>query len=201
VDHNGRGVPARTKEWIEQLRNAPAWEDVWISLDPAAPLLATGRDIKNRKQYRYSTEWRAHRDDRKYRRIIEFGTTLGKIRRRALADLRLPGLSRRKVLGAIVRLLDRTAIRVGNEEYKKNNNSYGLATLQDDHVTIRGNTITFQFVGKRAKEHRGGGADPGARVTGLTPDEVKVLGCLKRRLSRDANTVSLRMAGGRKDRR
>ena len=150
----GRRVrrPAELKR-IAQLAIPPAWTDVWICPDPRGHLQATGRDARGRKQYRYHPDWRATRDETKYDRMLDFAAALPKIRARTAADLAQPGLTREKVLATVVQLLERSGIRVGNEEYVKANGSFGLTTLQDKHVAVRGSTLRFQFRGKSGKRH------------------------------------------------
>ena len=138
---------------IKHLAIPPAWTDVWICTDPRGHLQATGRDAKGRKQYRYHERFRAMRDETKYERILEFAHTLPKIRARVDADLRSAKLTRERVLAAIVRLLELTLIRVGNEEYAKANASYGLTTLREKHVAVDGSLVRFRFNGKSGKAH------------------------------------------------
>src|SRR3982751_459694 len=133
---------------INALAIPPAWTDVWICPDPRGHLQATGRDARGRKQYRYHPDWRQERDSTKSARMIEFGRALPRLRRAIATDLRLPGLPRRKVLATIVKLLETTFIRVGNEEYARQNHSFGLTTLQDRHVAIRRAEVRFHFRGK-----------------------------------------------------
>ena len=138
---------------IHRLAIPPAWTDVWIATDPRGHLQATGRDAKRRKQYRYHERFREVRDETKYERMLEFARLLPRIRRRVDRDLRRPELAREKVLATIVRLLERTLIRVGNEEYARANRSYGLTTLRDKHVDVEGAHVRFRFRGKSGKEH------------------------------------------------
>ncbi|HEY2804946.1 MAG TPA: hypothetical protein VGI92_03720 [Gemmatimonadales bacterium] len=138
---------------IRALVIPPAWTGVWISPDPDGHLQATGRDARGRKQYRYHRRWRGVRDETKYERMLLFGQALPRLRRRVRADLALDGLPREKVLGIVVRLLETTLIRVGNDEYARTNKSFGLTTLQDRHVKISGSRITFRFRGKAGKSH------------------------------------------------
>jgi DNA topoisomerase-1 len=138
---------------IKSLVIPPAWEDVWISTDPRGHLQATGRDARGRKQYRYHPKWRVVRDETKYDRMIGFAQALPVIRRRTAADLRKPALTREKVLGLVVQLLEKTLIRVGNDEYAKQNRSFGLTTLRDGHVDVRGGRVRFSFRGKSGVEH------------------------------------------------
>jgi DNA topoisomerase-1 len=139
---------------IESLAVPPAWTDVWICRSPHGHLQATGRDARGRKQYRYHPRWRAVRDEAKYERMIAFGKRLPRIRRRLSKDLALPGLPREKVLAAVVRLLETTAFRVGNEEYARENSSFGLTTMRDRHVDVEGPVLRFEFRGKGGKLHR-----------------------------------------------
>jgi DNA topoisomerase I len=139
---------------IRALAVPPAWTDVWICVDPRGHIQATGRDARRRKQYRYHARWREVRDETKYGRMVAFGQVLPEVRRRVSADLRKDGLPRAKVLAAVVRLLETTLIRVGNEEYAKENRSYGLTTLRDRHVKVRGNVLRFEFVGKGGQRRR-----------------------------------------------
>ena len=133
---------------IQSLAIPPAYTDVWICPAANGHLQATGRDARQRKQYRYHPRWREVRDGSKYGRIIEFARALPKLRKQLARDLRRPGLPLAKVVAAIVSLLEQTLIRVGNEEYARTNGSYGLSTLRDRHVRIHGGTIHFQFKGK-----------------------------------------------------
>jgi DNA topoisomerase-1 len=149
------GKPVRdadTQQRIRSLAIPPAWRDVWICPNPSGHLQATGLDARGRKQYRYHPRWREVRDETKYDKLILFGRTLPRIRRRTGRDLARPGLPREKVLAAIVRLLETTLIRVGNEEYARDNRSFGLTTLRDRHVDVSGGTIHFEFRGKSGVE-------------------------------------------------
>src|SRR5437867_4599778 len=138
---------------IKRLAIPPAWADVWICPSPSGHIQATGRDARRRKQYRYHERWREQRDDNKFDRLAEFARTLPKMRRRVAQDIRLPGLPRRKVLATIVRLLERTFIRIGNEEYARENRSFGLTTLENRHVKVRGAEVRFRFRGKSKRPH------------------------------------------------
>jgi DNA topoisomerase-1 len=131
----------------------PAWTDVWICADPRGHLQATGRDARGRKQYRYHPEWRAVRDEVKYGRLLAFAEALPRIRMRNASDLRKNGLPREKVLAAVVQLLEKTLIRVGNEEYARDNGSVGMTTMRDRHVQVRGSTLRFEFRGKSKIDH------------------------------------------------
>jgi DNA topoisomerase-1 len=138
---------------IRTLAIPPAWIDVWICPAANGHLQATGRDARGRKQYRYHPRWREAQDQNKYERIIAFAKTLPKIRRAVARHLRKRGLPREKVLAAAVKLLEATLIRVGNDEYAHDNHSFGLTTMHDEHVKIRGATIRFDFRGKHGIEH------------------------------------------------
>jgi DNA topoisomerase-1 len=144
---------AATLERIRKLVIPPAWTGVWICTDPRGHLQATGRDARGRKQYRYHPRWRQVRDETKYDRLIGFAQSLPAIRRRTAEDLGLVGLPREKVLAAVVQLLEKTLIRVGNDEYAKQNRSYGLTTLRDGHVEVTGARLRFAFRGKSGVEH------------------------------------------------
>ncbi len=138
---------------IRKLAVPPAWTDVWICRDARGHLQATGRDVKGRKQYRYHVDWRACRDETKYDRMQAFAAALPAIRQRTDADLSRPGLPREKVLATVVQLLEKSLIRVGNEEYARENHSFGLTTLQDKHVEVKGSTLRFEFKGKSGVRH------------------------------------------------
>lgn len=138
---------------IRSLAIPPAWTDVWICMLDNGHLQATGRDAKKRKQYRYHPRWRALRDEVKYERMISFGQALPEIRRRVDAALRLPGLPRDKVLATAVYLLQATMMRIGNEEYARANQSFGLTTLRARHVRIDGRAVQFRFRGKSGVFH------------------------------------------------
>jgi DNA topoisomerase-1 len=138
---------------IKALAIPPAWTDVWICPRPDGHIQATGRDERGRKQYRYHARWRLVRDEAKYGRTLAFGRALTKIRRATERDLKLPGLPRRKVLAAVVRLLETTLIRVGNDEYARTNGSFGLTTMRDRHAHIQGATVEFRFRGKSGIQH------------------------------------------------
>ena len=138
---------------IRSLAIPPAWEKVWICPLANGHIQATGRDVKGRKQYRYHPRWRVVRDETKFGRMIEFATALPKIRAQIEVHLALSGLPREKVLATIVRLLEVTCIRVGNEEYARTNKSYGLTTLRNRHVDVSGSSVRFRFRGKSGKAH------------------------------------------------
>ena len=145
---------AATLERIRSLAIPPAWTEVWICGDERGHLQATGRDARGRKQYRYHPRWRETRDADKFDHLLEFARALPRIRRHSRADAALPGLPRRKVLAAIVQLLERTCIRVGNERYAEQNDSFGLTTMRNRHVRVKGARMEFQFRGKSGKFHR-----------------------------------------------
>jgi DNA topoisomerase I len=154
LDAAGQAVRDRTTlKRIFALVIPPAWKNVWICSDALGHLQATGRDARGRKQSRYHPRWRAVRDETKYERMLVFGGALPAMRARLEDDLALPGLPREKVLAAVVRLMERTLIRVGNEEYARENNSYGLTTMRDKHVQIKGSRLKFNFRGKSGKLH------------------------------------------------
>jgi DNA topoisomerase I len=144
---------ASTLSRIRSLAIPPAWTDVWICPAANGHLQATGRDDRGRKQHRYHPEWRRARDATKYHRMVAFARALPRLRRRVEKDLARPGLPRRKVLAAVVRLLETTLIRVGNEEYARDNHSFGLTTLKDRHAEIEGAHVCFHFRGKSGIEH------------------------------------------------
>ena len=154
VDAEGHAVkdPA-TLARIKSLAIPPAWEDVWICMHPLGHLQATGRDARGRKQYRYHPKWRTVRDESKYERMLDFGKALPSIRSQVELALKLPGLPREKVLATIVHLLEATMIRIGNEEYARENKSFGLTTLRDRHVRLDGSTVRFRFRGKSGVQH------------------------------------------------
>jgi DNA topoisomerase-1 len=138
---------------LNALAIPPAWTDVWICPDPRGHLQATARDARGRKQYRYHPAYRAARDESKFRRMLEFSEVLPQLRQRVERDLRARGLTRRKLLATVVRLLDKTLIRVGNDEYARTNRSFGLTTLRQRHVEVRGATLRFTFRGKSGVPH------------------------------------------------
>lgn len=139
---------------ISSLVLPPAWEDVWICTLPNGHLQATGKDAKNRKQYRYHPLWNQLRSTTKFYRMLELGKVLPAIRKKVQKDLMLPGLSKNKVLAAVISLMEKTGIRIGNEFYEKLYGSFGLTTLKDKHVNINGKTVKFAFRGKKGVEHQ-----------------------------------------------
>lgn len=150
------GKKVRDEETLRRIATLvipPAWTDVWISTHPEGHIQATGRDAKGRKQYRYHPRWRSVRDENKYGRMMQFGKALPKIRARVDADLDRSGLPREKVLATVVRLLETTLIRVGNEEYAQVNHSYGLTTMRDRHVAVSEKSVRFGFRGKSGVHH------------------------------------------------
>jgi DNA topoisomerase I len=136
---------------IKSIVIPPAWTDVWICPNARGHLQATGRDARERKQYRYHPRWRTVRDETKFGRMLDFGRALPAIRERIEADLALPGLPRQKVLATVARLLEATLIRVGNLEYARENGSYGLTTMRDQHVNVFGSRLRFRFRAKGGK--------------------------------------------------
>lgn len=170
------GIPGYSRQWVDgqycyfdadgrPLRNAaelerigklaipPAYTEVWISPYKNSHLQATGRDARGRKQYRYHLAWREQRDATKYNRMLAFGRVLPKLRRRVQRDLARKTLGREKVLAVVVSLLENTLIRVGNDEYARTNQSYGLTTLRRRHVEIAGSRLVFRFRGKSRQQH------------------------------------------------
>lgn len=145
---------------LNALAIPPAWTEVWICPDPDGHIQATARDARGRKQYRYHPSYREARDRSKFRRMLEFSEVLPAARERVERDLRGPDLGRRQLLAAVVRLLDRTLIRVGNDEYVRENRSYGLTTLRRRHVRVDGALLRFSFRGKSGVEHSVALADP-----------------------------------------
>ncbi|HEX6655190.1 MAG TPA: DNA topoisomerase IB, partial [Candidatus Limnocylindria bacterium] len=145
------GNPVRDRETLDRIKGLaipPAWTDVWICRSARGHLQATGRDARGRKQYRYHPRWRAQRDEVKFGRVLAFGKALPAIRQRVDRDLRRPGLPRERVLAAVVRLLEKSLIRVGNPEYVRDNRSFGLTTLRDRHAEVGSTRIRFRFRGK-----------------------------------------------------
>lgn len=148
------GGPVRDAATLQRIRSLaipPAWTQVWICPHPNGHIQATGRDQKSRKQYRYHPRWREVRDAAKYEHMVEFAKALPAIRARVDADMRLPGLPREKVLATVVHLLETTLIRVGNDDYAKQNRSYGLTTLRSRHVAVDGAELRFTFKGKSGR--------------------------------------------------
>lgn len=143
-----------TLKRIKSLAIPPAWTEVWICPQANGHLQATGRDARGRKQYRYHAKWREVRDEVKYERMIKFGKALPQIRKEVDRALGLPGLPREKMLATIVYLLEATMMRIGNDEYARENKSYGLTTLRNRHVKIDGSAVEFSFRGKSGVFHK-----------------------------------------------
>ncbi|MGH8708646.1 MAG: DNA topoisomerase IB [Burkholderiales bacterium] len=155
-----RITDAATRKRLNALAIPPAWTDVWICPDPGGHIQATARDARGRKQYRYHLSYRDARDQSKFGRMLEFSEALPLLRERVERDLRAEDLSRRQLLATVVRLLDRTLIRVGNDEYARANRSFGLTTLRRRHVHVEGDLLRFSFRGKSGVEHSISVADP-----------------------------------------
>ena len=150
------GKPLKDEETLARIRSLvipPAWTDVWICPHANGHIQATGRDARGRKQYRYHPKWRETRDGNKFGRMIAFARALPDIRKRVHLDLSRSHLPREKVLAAVVKLLETTLIRVGNDEYAQSNKSFGLTTLRDRHADIDGHTVRFSFKGKSGVKH------------------------------------------------
>jgi DNA topoisomerase-1 len=153
---DARGKLVRDRATLARVRALvipPAWKRVWICPSPAGHIQATGWDARGRKQYRYHPAFRARKEGEKFGRLLAFGRVLPRLRARVAADLARPGLPREKVLAAVVRLLDRAHIRVGNAEYVRANKSFGLSTLQDRHVSFPARGVRLQFRGKSGVLH------------------------------------------------
>jgi DNA topoisomerase-1 len=154
VDLKGNEISdPKTLARIQSLVLPPAWNEIWISPHPTDHIQATGMDGRGRKQYKYHPKWREYRDMTKYDKMVDFGQVLPLIRKQTAKDLTLPGLSKRKVVAVVVQLLEKTLIRVGNEEYAVDNKHYGLTTMRDRHVKITGTALYFDFKGKSGVEH------------------------------------------------
>jgi DNA topoisomerase-1 len=154
VDASGKTIRDKTiLQRIYALAIPPAWTSVWICQQPDGHLQATGRDARGRKQYRYHPRWRVVRDEVKYGRLVAFAAALPRIRARTDADLARSGLPREKVLAAVVQLLEKTLIRVGNDEYARQNGSIGLTTMRDGHAKVSGSSVRFEFRGKSGIRH------------------------------------------------
>src|ERR1051326_3981014 len=156
----GRITDNAVRTRLNRLAIPPAWTEGWICPDPDGHIQATGSDARGRKQYRYHPDYREARDRSKFQRMLEFSEVLPRLRERIERDLRSRDLGRRQVLATVVRLLDKTLIRVGNDEYVRANRSYGLTTLRRRHLTIDGSVLRFSFRGKsgveRSEERRVG---------------------------------------------
>jgi DNA topoisomerase-1 len=174
---DAHGLPVRDAKVLGRIKALvipPAWTDVWISPDARGHLQVTGRDVRGRKQSRYHPRWREVRDETKYERMLLFAEALPGIRRQVAADLARPGLPREKVLATIVRLMEQTLIRVGNEEYARENKSYGLTTMRTKHVEVDGAAIRFTFTGKSGVHHEVGVRDK--RLAGIVKRCVELPG-------------------------
>lgn len=150
------GKPMRDPEHLARIKSLvipPAWTQVWICPSPRGHIQVTGKDARGRLQYRYHPQWRQVRDQAKYGRMMAFGKALPKLRRRVSRDLGRPGLPKEKVVATVIKLLEKTLIRVGNDEYAKSNKSYGLTTIHNKHVTVNGSKMHFEFKGKSGVEH------------------------------------------------
>lgn len=154
IDINGKRVTDESEiKRINSLAIPPAWTNVWICSTQNGHIQATGRDAKLRKQYRYHNLWRQTRDEAKYEHMINFGKSLPIIRKTVSDALELPGLPKEKILATIIYLLQLTMIRIGNDEYAKQNKSYGLTTLRNKHIQVDGSAMRFHFKGKSGVEH------------------------------------------------
>ena len=162
---------------IKSLAIPPAWTDVWICPWPNGHIQATGRDARGRKQYRYHPRWRETRDETKYHRMLVFSHALPRIRARVEADLQRRGLPRERVLAAIVRLMELTLFRVGNEEYSRTNHSFGLTTLRNRHAVIAGDHIRLSFRGKSGVRHEGGSPTAVSPASSRTAASFRAMSC------------------------
>ncbi len=203
---NGRRIiDSELKKRLNELAIPPAWTDVWICPDSDGHVQATARDARGRKQYRYHAQYRAARDRSKFRRMLEVSEALPILRERLERDLRAADLSRRQLLATVVCLLDRTLIRVGNDEYVRENRSYGLTTLRRRHVQVDGSMLRFSFRGKSGIEHSIAITDPRLarivqRCRDLPGEEMfQYLNAAKRRQSVSSDDVNdyLRELSGR----
>ncbi len=157
--HDASGAVVRDPATLARIRALaipPAWTDVWICPEATGHVQATGRDARGRKQHRYHSLWRVHRDEAKFERLLAFAAVLPRIRARCDDDLARPGLGQEKVIAAVVRLLELTLIRVGNDEYARLNRSFGLTTFKDRHAQVTGASIRFRFRGKSGRQHEVG---------------------------------------------
>jgi DNA topoisomerase IB len=188
VDQNGaRVTDPETLARIEALVIPPAWTDVWICADPRGHIQATGVDAAGRRQYRYHDVWRQKRDRAKFDHMVAFGRALPALRERIAADLESEGLTRQRVLACATRLLDLGFFRIGSEGYAEQNQTYGLATIRKEHVTVRGTVVTFDYVAKSGKQ----------RVQSIVePTVVEVVKALKRRRGGGPELLAYQRAGG-----
>lgn len=138
---------------IRKLAVPPSWTEVWICADKKGHIQTTGLDLRGRKQYRYHALWNSLRNETKFHRLYEFGKALPLLRTKTEEDLRKKELSQEKVLATVISLMERTYIRVGNNEYEKSNGSYGLTTFKNKHVSITGDKLLFSFNGKKGVHH------------------------------------------------
>jgi DNA topoisomerase I len=160
-DSGGKTISAKIHiERFKKLAIPPAWESVWICLHVNGHIQATGNDQRGRKQYRYHEEWRLIRDKTKFENMLEFGEVLPGIRRRVFKALNEKGLPREKIIAAIVRLLDKTGLRVGNDVYTEENHTFGLTTISKKHIDLHGNDIELDFPAKGGKVWKGTLTDP-----------------------------------------
>jgi DNA topoisomerase-1 len=154
LDENGDHIDdPELRKRFEELVIPPAWTDVWICPDPRGHIQVTGRDEKGRKQYIYHPRWEEVRQETKFNKLILFAESLPALRSQVDQDLRLRHFPRAKIVALLISLLDQTLIRVGNSEYAKNNDSYGLTTMREEHVSVNGSQVNFEFMGKSGKEH------------------------------------------------
>jgi DNA topoisomerase-1 len=176
LDADGRTVSdPRQRRRFAELAIPPAWTAVWICPSPKGHVQATGRDDKGRKQYRYHPLWRAVSDASKYSRLVPFALALPALRRRVRRDLARDGLDRRRVLATLARLLEQTHVRIGSEEYARDNDSYGLTTLEHEHVEVDGDLVHLEFSGKGGKAHVVDVRDP--RIAEIVAECQEVPGC------------------------
>jgi DNA topoisomerase IB len=188
TDLDGRPISdAETLARIEALAIPPAWRDVWICPLPNGHIQATGVDAAGRRQYRYHDHWRLQRDRRKFDHMLEFGRALPGLRERIAADLDQPGLGRQRVLACATRLLDLGFFRIGTEGYAEQNQTYGLATIRKEHVSVRGRVVEFDYVAKSGKQ----------RIQSIVdPVVVEVVTALKRRRSGGPELLAYRRDDG-----
>ncbi len=182
LDENGRTI--RNEDVVERIKALaipPAWEDVWICTFPFGHIQATGVDAAGRKQYRYHDHWRERRDREKFDSMIHFARALPRLRRRSDRDLARGDLSRERVLGGAARLLDRGFFRIGSEGYAEDNDTYGLATIRKDHVTVRPDSVAFDYDAKGGQRRQQQLADP---------ELLDLLGTLRRRRSGGAELLA-----------
>ena len=161
LDEEGRRIAEpEVLERIRGLAIPPAWKDVWICPHPTGHIQATGIDAAGRKQYRYHDRWRERRDRKKFDQMLDFARALPRMRERVRRDLQLDGLPRERTLGCAARLLDRGFFRIGSESYAEENDTYGIATMRKDHVTVDGDTVTFDYEAKGGQRRIQSFGDP-----------------------------------------